>query len=443
MPNFFINVIEKGAKKAQRNIKGLTGSLSGLATKASLAAAGGVVLFKGLQSLTNAAAEQELQEKKLAQALGSNTDALLKQAGALQQTSRFGDEAIIQQQAYLASIGLSEKQIKEMIPVTLDLAAATGMSLESAVKNTAKTLSGMTGELGESVGSLKELTAEELKAGKGIEVMRKMFKGAAEVETQTFTGSVDQMKNALGDAAEAIGSLLIPLLLPLTKGLKFAAEGVVALVDGAKSLFKVLTGDEEEGDINNLGKSVEDLGIKLQKVQKPQLDYLKTIEKQKGAQTDLNKLTDEARKKREQDLVSLVSGNSTILGEIRTQIKAKFASMIAGLISREIGTKGILGLALAPIAAAGASQLFNKIVPSFAQGGDFVTSGPQLMMVGDNPSGRERVQITPLGGDPSTNVPSSSINISVSGNVMSQDFVEGELADQIKNALRRGTDFGF
>lgn len=35
-------------------------------------------------------------------------------------------------------------------------------------------------------------------------------------------------------------------------------------------------------------------------------------------------------------------------------------------------------------------------VPAFAEGGSFVTSGPQLILVGDNASGRERVSITPL-----------------------------------------------
>ena len=148
--NFIINVKEKGAKKADKNIRGLNASLGGLASKAALAAGGffgAGMLISGMKQAVNLAAEQEVAEKKLTAALGSNTDALLKQASALQQSSIFGDEAIIQQQAYLASIGLTEKQIKEMIPVTLDLAAATGMSLESAFKNTAKTLSGMTGEL--------------------------------------------------------------------------------------------------------------------------------------------------------------------------------------------------------------------------------------------------------------------------------------------------------
>ena len=36
----------------------------------------------------------------------------------------------------------------------------------------------------------------------------------------------------------------------------------------------------------------------------------------------------------------------------------------------------------------------------------------------------------------------SAVTVNVSGNVMSQDFVEGELAEQIKEAVRRGADFG-
>ena len=82
-------------------------------------------------------------------------------------------------------------------------------------------------------------------------------------------------------------------------------------------------------------------------------------------------------------------------------------------------------------------------IPKFGKGGDFVTSGPQVIMVGDNPGGKERVQVTPI-SSPNTSGPQngSNVTINVSGNVMSQDFVEGELAEQIKDAIRRGTDFG-
>ena len=35
-----------------------------------------------------------------------------------------------------------------------------------------------------------------------------------------------------------------------------------------------------------------------------------------------------------------------------------------------------------------------------------------------------------------------TINVSVTGNVLTQDFVEEELAEAIRDAARRGTDFG-
>ena len=35
-----------------------------------------------------------------------------------------------------------------------------------------------------------------------------------------------------------------------------------------------------------------------------------------------------------------------------------------------------------------------------------------------------------------------AITVNVSGNVLTEDFVTGELADNIKEAVRRGTDFG-
>ena len=127
-------------------------------------------------------------------------------------------------------------------------------------------------------------------------------------------------------------------------------------------------------------------------------------------------------------------------------VKAEYMEGVAGLISSILRTFPFpLSAILAAGAGATASSLFDRglsQIPQFAEGGDFVTNGRQLIMVGDNPSGKERVQITPLGGDPAPNAPSAGVTVNVSGNVLSQDFVEGELAENIKEAIRRGTDFG-
>ena len=80
-----------------------------------------------------------------------------------------------------------------------------------------------------------------------------------------------------------------------------------------------------------------------------------------------------------------------------------------------------------------------KSIKAAQFGADFVTSGPQMMMVGDNPSGMERVQVTPLGGDPNIEGPQgSSITVNVSGNVMTEEFTESQILPALKEALRRG-----
>jgi hypothetical protein len=202
----------KGFKQSDNQVKGLKKSLGGLKTAAlGVAGAyfGGQALIGGIRASIEAFGEQEAAEKKLEQALGRTSDRLLAQASALQKVSTSGDEAIIAQQAFLGSIGMTEQQIEKILPVALDLASATGMTLESAVRNTAKTFSGLAGELGELVPQIRDLTAEEMKAGKAVEVMGNLFKGQALSSTKTFEGQVVQLQNAMGDIGETIGGLLV------------------------------------------------------------------------------------------------------------------------------------------------------------------------------------------------------------------------------------------
>ena len=215
------NKANKGANKVASGIKNL--AKSALAAGAAYFTAQG--LIAGVKSATAAFAQQELAERKLRFAAGDATDELIKQAKALQQNTRFGDEAIIAQQAYVKSLGVSTDQTKEIIEASVDLAAAMGISLESAVMNTTKTLSGMQGELGEKLpAAFKELTAEQLKAGEGIKFIREQFRGTAEEEVGTLTGSLDQMTNTLGDTAEAIGEIFSPVVTLLAQALGNAAR---------------------------------------------------------------------------------------------------------------------------------------------------------------------------------------------------------------------------
>ena len=69
--------------------------------------------------------------------------------------------------------------------------------------------------------------------------------------------------------------------------------------------------------------------------------------------------------------------------------------------------------------------------PIIAEQGEFIMSRSAVQSVGI-----ENLNRMNEGGG------GSAITVNVSGNVLSQDFVEGELAENIKEAVRRGTDFG-
>jgi hypothetical protein len=91
----------------------------------------------------------------------------------------------------------------------------------------------------------------------------------------------------------------------------------------------------------------------------------------------------------------------------------------------------LAALAAADAIAAGVVQMgIIKNTPApFAAGGDFVTDGPQTIQVGDNPSGRERVSITPE--EDINNSFSESMNFNI-GQIIVQANNPQEFGDQMR-----------
>lgn len=191
------------------------------------------VPLTAIAGLSVKAANTQLQaEARLLTALKKREDVqqrLIAQASDIQQRSVYGDEEIIEQQAYLAALGLTEEQISATTEAAVQLSAAMGMELESAVRNLAKTYSGMTGELGESLPALRELTEEQLKSGEAIRYVNEEYQGFAESVAKTGAGPLQQLKNKIGDLAEKIGTALLPIVTKL-------AEWLGVLVDWFNNL---------------------------------------------------------------------------------------------------------------------------------------------------------------------------------------------------------------
>ena len=195
-----------------------------------------------LAGVSVAAANTQLQaEAKLLNALRGREDVqqrLIAQAGELQSRTTLGDEAIIEQQAYLAALGLSEKQIGDTIEAAAQLSTALNMDLGSAVRNLAKTYGGMTGKLGEGIPALRNLTKEQLQAGEAIKYVNDNYKGFAETAAQTGAGPLIQLKNTLGDIAEQFGVILLPALQKITEKLREFAQW---LQDLSPEMRKIIT----------------------------------------------------------------------------------------------------------------------------------------------------------------------------------------------------------
>lgn len=167
---------------------------------------------------------------------------LIKQAGELQSRSIFGDEVIIGQQAFLASLNMTEQQINDTIEAAVQLSAATGMTLESAVKNLSKTYGGLTGELGESIPALKQFTAEELKNGAAVRFALDNYKGFAETVARTGLGPLQQLKNSLGDLGEQIGMVLMPVVEKIVGWLQDAVTWLQELSPATKTAIIAVGG---------------------------------------------------------------------------------------------------------------------------------------------------------------------------------------------------------
>ena len=164
---------------------------------------------------------------------------------------------------------------------------------------------------------------------------------------------------------------------------------------------KVLAEKTRQRELLNLRKEMLKEGIADEKT----LTRLSKEEMEKRLAA--HKFTEELKKDISQTFVDgfldgvedMKSGSKSILISMIKQ----FTSMIAGKLAIKAAEyfAGVATIPLGVLALAGAAavKVAGSVaagkIQSAATGADFVTSGPQMLMVGDNPSGQERVQVTP------------------------------------------------
>ncbi|MCQ2273047.1 MAG: hypothetical protein MJZ72_09745, partial [Bacteroidales bacterium] len=173
--------------------------------------AAAIAIKKTVDALNDCAAAYKVQEKAEAalQIAAKNNPYLneesvynLKQfAGELQNMSEYGDELSIKVMSQLAATGRTEEEIRQIMTAAADMAAVTGQDLASAAQQLNATLNGNAGTLGRQIAGISNLTEEELKNGKAIELVAKQYKGSAAATADVGV----QLNNTWGDFKENIG----------------------------------------------------------------------------------------------------------------------------------------------------------------------------------------------------------------------------------------------
>lgn len=229
----------KSATGGLSKLNGAVDKISGVMSGAFAGAVGVIAvkaigkLVEGVGASIDAFAQQEAAIKRLEGAMRLNP-ALNGEAGRriqqftaeFQKLTGIGDEVTLAFAGMLGTMGRTEQQIIQVIEAAADLSAATGMSLESSVRNLNKTFGGLSGELGELIPEIKDFTREELEAGAAVEFIAEQFDGLSESMRDTTTGSMRAFKSAWGDLMEAMGAGFEKIIRPIRDGLTAMFEDI-------------------------------------------------------------------------------------------------------------------------------------------------------------------------------------------------------------------------
>lgn len=239
------------ARKAINNIgKGMLGRFTAITAAITAAGAALTAGLLGRRAIGAASAQEDAIRRlntqlSLAGTFSKEASQQIQDfANEMQRTTRASDDAVIASVALARTFARTNEEAVKMTRAAIELSEATGgkISVESAITNLGKSFSGLTGELGEALPIVKELTQEQLKAGEATDLILKRFGGAAASNVKTFSGATEQLKNNFDNFLKAIGKVITksPSLIAVINKVSEKFD------DLAKSINKSAKG---EGDI--------------------------------------------------------------------------------------------------------------------------------------------------------------------------------------------------
>lgn len=216
------NNMTKELNSAKTELKGLSAVADSVGinisklTKIGAITAALTALKKGVEACTSEFKDNELSYARL-QATYNSADytKVLDTISQLSKVSLASQTEITALAGKVASLGNSADDVERITTATVNWANVTGQDLNSALGNVMDTLNGSVGEMGKYLPSLKELTAEELKAGQGIELINtNLSKYTSTVNSGTFNQTTKNISDSFSTIKSSLGEIMVQMSGP-------------------------------------------------------------------------------------------------------------------------------------------------------------------------------------------------------------------------------------
>ena len=179
---------------------------------------GGFAIAKVMQvvsKVTNGATENFLAQNKALQQynatvakFGKSLSNLNKIQNEVSRNNFFDGDSINNATKMAVAMGLTEKQIEDVLRASTDLAASGVMPLDQAVKALSLSYSGNLEQLKRMNPELANLTKEQLEQGEAVRIIGQEYKGMADAMANTFEGRDTQWKNSFSDLQAEVGEII-------------------------------------------------------------------------------------------------------------------------------------------------------------------------------------------------------------------------------------------
>ena len=246
-------------------------------------------VYAVLSDLVNEAAEQEKADMKLAagiRAVGKegqiSAGRLSDYANELQKVTIYEDVATQEAMGLLIQIGnLSEKGVRQIIPLVQDMASALDMDLNTAAMLVAKTLGSDMNALGRYGIQLEKTNSPTEKLAALTKALDERFGGLAVTMGETTVGKLTILQNQFKELKEQLGVELLPTINNVASALLGFLQNLSSF-KSAKDILSPLGFQDAISNIDNARTAIEILNKEIRRTE----DLLKTQGKYQGPERE-------------------------------------------------------------------------------------------------------------------------------------------------------------